>query len=123
MYELNKVYIEAAARFYSWNVDQNVSKTTAFSLKKAYLQGVKEKRAADDSGDVRLLPVKKRGRQVLLEESLEAKVQHYLMRVRQGGGVVSAWTVTAAARGILLSCNQSRLAELGGHVEITRHWA
>ena len=80
---------------------------------------MKKKRAADDSGDVRLLPVKKRGRQILLKESLDAKVQHYLMRVRQGGGVVSTRTVMAAARGILLSCNQSRLAEFGGDVEIT----
>ena len=100
-----------------------MSETTASSLKKAYLQGVREKRAAEDDGDVRLLPTKKRGRRVLLGEALDAKVQHYLKRVRQGGGVVSARIVIAAARGIVLSCNRSRLAEFGGDVAITRHWA
>ena len=83
---------------------------------KAYLQGVMDKRAADNSCDVRLLPVKKQGRQVLVGESLDVMVQHYLMRVCQGAGVVSAWIVMAVARGILLSCNQSKLAEFEGDV-------
>jgi hypothetical protein len=52
-----------------------VSETTANSLKKAYLEGVREKRAAEDNGDVMLLPMKKRGRPVLLGEALDRKVQ------------------------------------------------
>ena len=115
--------VAAAARFYSRKLGRSVSETTTSSLKKAYLQGVREKMAAEDDGDVRLLPTKKRGRRVLLGEALDAKVQHYLKRVRQGGGVVSARIVMAAARGIVLSCNRSRLAEFGGDVAITRHWA
>ena len=113
----------AAARFYLRKLDHVVSETTASSLKKAYLQGVREKRAAEDDGDVTQLPPKKRGRPVLLGEALDTKVQHYLHRVRQGGGVVSARIVMAAARGILLSSQRSRLAEFGGDVEINRHWA
>ena len=83
---------------------------------------MKEKRTADSSGDVRLLPVKKQGRKVLLGESLDAKVHQYVMRARQGGGAASAGIVMVAGRGILLLCSQSRLAEFGGDVEITWHW-
>ena len=84
---------------------------------------MREKRAADDDGDVSLLPMKKRGRPVLLGEVLDTKVQQYLRRVRDGGGVVSARIVMAAARGILLSCNRSRLIEFGGDVELKKQWA
>ena len=67
--------------------------------------------------------MKKRGRPVLLGETLDKKVQQYLTRVRDGGGVVSARIAMAAARGILMSCNRSRLVEFGGDVELNRQWA
>ena len=70
-----------------------------------------------------VLPAKKRGRPVLLGEDLDGKVQLYLKKVREGGGVVSARIAMAAARGILLSCDQTKLVEFGGHVELNRHWA
>ena len=76
-----------------------------------------------DDGDVTLLPVKKRGRPVLLGEVLDRKVQKYLVRVRDGGGVVSAKIAMAAARGILMSCSRSRLVEFGGDVQLNRQWA
>ena len=94
-----------------------MSEITANSLKKAYLEGVREKRATEDDGDVTLLPMKKRGRPIL-GEVLDRKVQKYLVRVRDGGGVVSARTAMATARGILMSCNQSRLVEFGGDVQL-----
>ena len=49
--------VAAAARFYSQKLDHIVSETTASSLKKAYLQGVREKRDAEDNGDVTQLPL------------------------------------------------------------------
>lgn len=115
--------IAATARFFSRKHGHSVSETIAYSLKKAYLQSVREKRAADDDGDVRLLPMKKRGRPVLLGEILDTRVQQYLRGVREAGGVVSAKIAMAAARGILLSCNRSRPAEFGGDVELNRQWA
>ena len=54
---------------------------------------------------------------------LDGKVQQYLTRVWNGGGVVSARIAMAAARGILMSCNRSRLVEFGGDVELSRQWA
>ena len=54
------------------------------------MEGVREKRTTEDDGDGTLLPMKKRRRPVLLGEVLERKVQKYLVKVRDGGGVVSA---------------------------------
>ncbi len=106
--------IAAAARFFSQKLGHRVSETTVESVKKAYLQGMKEKRAAEDDGDVSVLPPKKCGRPVLLGEDIDSKVHVYLRKVREGGGVVSARIAMAAARGILLSCDRSRLVEFGG---------
>ena len=65
------------------------------------------------------LPLKKRGRTLLLSDDLDAKVQAYLKNVRKGGGVVSARIAMAA--GILLSCDKYMLAEFGGPVQLNRH--
>ena len=73
--------------------------------------------------EIRLLPTKPRGRPVLLVTDLEAKVQMYLRKVREGGGAVSSRIASAAARGILLKYDKTKLAEFGGHVHLTRHWA
>ncbi len=109
--------------FFSRKLSHRVSETTVHSIKNVYLEGVKEKRAAQDDGDVSVLYPKKRGRPVRLGEDLDTKVQLYLRKVRKGGGVLSARIAMAAARGILLSCDRSRLVEFGGHVELNRHWA
>ena len=45
------------------------------------------------------------------------------MRVRDGGGVVSARIAMAHARGILMSCNRLRLVEFGGDMQLNRQWA
>ncbi len=68
------------------------------------------------------LPVKKRGRSLLLGEDLDMKVQLYLNNVRcQGnGGVVSSRIVMAAAS---FSYDKYRLVEFGGPVLLNRHWA
>lgn len=97
--------------------------TTVHSIKKAYLEETRAKRAAEDEGEVTSLPLKKRGRPVLLGEELDSMVQQYLTKVREGGGVVTARIAVAAARGILMSCDRSKLVEFGGHVELNRHWA
>ena len=84
--------VAAAARLFTRKLDHQVSETTLHFMKKAYLQEVTRKRANEDSEEnVDLLPHQKRGRPVLLGESLDVKVQMYLRRVRDGGGVVTAW--------------------------------
>ena len=84
---------------------------------------MKEKRAVEDGGDLAVLPPKKRGRCVLLGDDLDLKVQMYLKKVREGGGVVTARIAMAAAKGIVLTCDKSLLAEFGGHIELNRFWA
>ena len=69
-----------------------------------------------------VLPPKKRGRPFLLGD-LDQKVQLYLKKVRDAGGIVSAAIAVAAARSILVSCDRSKLAEFGGHIDLGRHWA
>ncbi len=89
----------------------------------AYAKGVQQKRRAEDEGEIAALPLRKRGRPLLIGQDLDTKVQLYLRKVRDSGGAVSARIAMAAARGILLKCDRTKLAEFGGHVELSRHWA
>ena len=79
----------------------------------------------EESSDDELqeLPTTKRGRNVLLGEDTERQLQLYLKKIRDQGGVVTASIAIAAARGILLSTDSSRLAEFGGFIELSRQWA
>ena len=112
----------ATCRHFSKKFGQKISVTTVHSIKRAYAQGVREKRAAsdDDCSTLKELLPKKHGRPTLLEEALDSMVQLHLRKVRKGGGVVMARIVMAAARGIL-SCDLTMLAEFGRHVELNRH--
>ena len=104
-------------------MERKVSTASVHSIKTAYLEDVKRKRSADSEDDeVTVLPPKKRGRPFLLGD-LDQKVQLYLKKVRDAGGIVSAAIAVAAARGILVSCDHSKLAEFGGHIDLGRHWA
>ncbi len=66
------------------------------------------------------VPHKRRGRPLLLGSDLDDEVQIYLKKVREGGGVISSRIVMATAKGIVLSCDKSKLVEYGGHI---RYWA
>ena len=59
----------------------------------------------------------------MLGEETDKKVQLYLIAVRNSGGGVSARLAMAAAKGLMLALNRGALAQYGGHVNITRHWA
>ena len=60
---------------------------------------------------------------MLLGADLDEKVQLYLKKVREGGGVVTARIAMAAAKGILMSSNRGALVEFEGHISITKSWA
>ena len=112
----------ASAHFYrKWKVKINPS--TIHSIKKDYLQSVKESRKRDDSCDVDELPLRKRGRPFLLGDRLDRMVQEYLLKLRDGGGVVSARVVVGAAQGIVKAYDKSKLEEFGGHILLNRPWA
>ena len=95
------------------------------SIKNVYIEelGVKWRNEGEDTGEFSSLPVKKRGRQLLLGHQLDLKVQLYLKKVQEGGGALSARIVMAAAIDILLKCDRTKLAEYGGHVHLNRGWA
>lgn len=100
--------------------------TTVRSIRSAYVEGVSRKRTVkldEDDGDIAALPLMKRERPVLLGQQLDTQVQTYLKKVREGGGAVSARIAMAAARGILLKCDRSKLVEFGGHIELNQQWA
>ena len=90
----------------------------------AYLDSLKKKRKADsDDEEVTVLPPKKRGRPFLLGEHVDKQLQLYLKKIRDQGGVITASVVVAAARGILLSSDRSKLVKFGGHIDLSRQWA
>ena len=113
----------AAAKRCSKKFGVRLSEFTVRSIKQSYKLEVDRKRKQHDDDNVDSLPLKKRGRTLLLGDDLDAKVQAYLKNVRKGGRVVSARIAMAAARGILLSCDKYMLAEFGGPVQLNRHWA
>ena len=88
----------------------------------AYLENAKRRRSADSDDEVTDLPAKKRGRPLLLGD-LDAKVQQYLQKVREGGGIASAAIAVAASRAIVADYDRSMLCEFGGHIDMGRHWA
>ena len=111
----------AAARVFSHKLQTTVRKTTVRSIRDAYLVEVKRKRQKNE--EVRELPESKRGRKLLIGESLDRKLQLYIEKTREGGGAVTTRIVMAAARGLIMATNRNMLMEYGGHVRINRSWA
>ena len=122
MYTCNYV-ASAATCIFSLQLGLRLNESMARSMKQMYVEGCCQKRRIEDDGEVAALPPKKHGRPLLLGQDLDAKVQVYLRNVRETGGAVSARIAMAAARGIMLFCDRSRLVEFGGHVQLSRFWA
>ena len=78
---------------------------------KAYIECTKKKKRTDS--DITTLPHKKRGRHCLLGECIDKQLQLYLKKICDHGGVITASVVVAAARGIIISEDRSKLAEFG----------
>ena len=49
-------------------------------------------------------------------------VQSYLRKIRNEGGAVTSHIACAAARGIIVTIDKTRLQEFGGHINLNRHW-
>ena len=116
--------VSAAARRFSAELGRDINPSTIRGFKRAYLQELNRKRRAEeDNLTVTSLPVKKRGRPLLLGEELQRKIQLYLRAIRESGGAVNTAIGLGAARGIILKLNRTMLLENGGHVELTKTWA
>ncbi len=114
--------IAAAARHFSRRFQQNVRESTVQYIKKGYISGLRRKRAASQD-EVEGELTKSVADRFYSGRELDGKVQVYVKKVREGGDAVSVRIVMAAAQGILLSCDMSKLEEYGGSVRLTRHWA
>ena len=66
---------------------------------------------------------KREGHTLLLGESIDKRLQLYLKAIRANGGPATAGIAIAAARGLLLVENKSKLFEYGGHIKLNRSWA
>ena len=54
---------------------------------------------------------------------MDEQVQLYLCKIRENGGGITASVIVAAARGIVMSRDRTRLTEFRGHIEVSRQWA
>ena len=109
----------AATRHFSRKHDEIVNESMIRTIPKAY-----EREVSINGGEaMNHLPEKKRWRSVLLGADIDARVQAYLKRVREGGDAVSARIAIAVAKGLLLCYDKSPLAEFGGPVVLNKDWA
>lgn len=72
---------------------------------------------------VQELPLKKRGRTLLLGKKLDEAVQQYILKLREHGFPINTVVVLAVARGIVKSMDRTRLGEYGGTTMLTVPWA
>ena len=116
----------AAVRRFSKELDRPLNESTVRSIKKNYYQELGKKRSSGDSLDeaaVTSLPPKKRGRPLLLGETIDSNVQSYIKALRENGAAVTTSIAIATAKGITSKINRTLLQEYGGSVALTRSWA
>ena len=100
-----------------------MSKSTVHSIKLAYLERLNEQGGDSSDDEIAGIPPKKRGRPLLLGKNMDEQLQLYLKKIRDQGGIVTAFVAVAAARGIVMAVDRRQLAEFGGHIKLSREWA
>ena len=116
---------QAAVVKFSKELEVQLKVTTVQTWKTKYLAELRRKQSAGETGDLTInsLPLKKRGRPLLLGEKLDSEVKSYIQAVRERGGVVTTSIAMAAATAIVQKADRNLLAENGGHIAITNNWA
>ena len=117
----NRVMAVKRKYFTKFKFDINESKVQRF--KEAYLKERRRKHELEDDSEIKELHPRKRGRKAVLGEKMDTTVVCYIRRMREKGCVINTAIVKAAARGILMSQNRTRLAEFGGLATLTTAWA
>ena len=77
----------------------------------------------DDDLTVNELPMKKKGRPLLLGKKLDDAVQEYILKLRDHGSAINTAIVIAVAKGLALAMDHTRLAVHGGPATLTVPWA
>ena len=124
-WKASRIGVKSTAARFTRRLGKKVNESTVRSILKAYKQKealLTRKRKAQNK-PLKLLPPKKRGKPLLLGEKIDMAVQQYIRNLRERGTAVTALVVQAAAEGILLALDSTRLAKNGGHVKLTNTWA
>ena len=100
----------------------DLGESTVRLFKKKYLEAVKRRAAQGDSSPVSSIPSKKMGRPLTLG-NIDPQVQQYIRALRQAEAPVGTSVIIAAAKGIVMSIDQTLLVENGGHIQLTKTWA
>ena len=115
---------KAAARFFSKELNITVKESSVSTWKKKYLTELREiKLKTGKTPEIERLPVKKRGRPLLLGEKLDQEVASYIKAVRGSGGVITTGITIAAATAIVRRADRNLLSENGGPITLTTNWA
>ena len=118
--------VQSARRKFSKAQKTEINESTVRSFRNQYRKDLEKwHRDESENATVRVckLPLKKRGRPLLLGERLDSIVQKYIAVTRKVGGSVSTAVFIAGAKGILMTQDRTRLAEFGGPVTLTKVWA
>ena len=82
----------------------------------------RKQKAGEDSA-ISSLPEAKRGRPLLLGDTLDNQVKEYVRGVREGGGILTTEITIAAAKAIVQKYDPQLLAEDKGPITIKPDWA
>ena len=70
-----------------------------------------------------MLPVKKRGRPLMIGEDLDKQVQAYITELQKAHATVNTTIVTSAGEGIVKAFDVSLLSNNCDTIELTNDWA
>ena len=101
----------------------SINESTVRRFKRQYHEEVSRKRKNGENESVTELVINKRGRPVILGESLDEIVKKYILTIREADGIVNTPIVIAGARGIVHKIDRTMLTKYGGPASLTRGWA
>ena len=110
-----------AAKQFSKELGHVVKESTVKSIRNAYKEASNKQRNATGNSMVASLPKKKRGRTLLLGDSIDRKLQLYLKTIWANGGAVTAGIAIAAARGLVLAENKNNYLSMVATSSLTDH--
>ena len=118
---------KAAIRHFAKVLGTEIKESSVCTWKSKYLTEIKRKVSLGETTEggvvVNSLPVKKRGRPLLLGDKLDSDVKSYVLAVREAGGVINTAITMAVATAMVRRSDKHLLCENGGPIKITKTWA
>ena len=118
--------VRAAVRRFSTELGKELKENTVRDWVKRYQTELHNKRRSAEPGCevvVSQLTGKRRGRPLLLGETIDAEIQTIIKAMRDNGAVVNTSIAIAIAIGVVRKRDRSLLKEEGGPLELTKNWA